>query len=331
MAFAAFALGLTAVAAYILISVKKGSPKLTLTLKIAASALVSATAVFAILDSGVLSAQIWLAILFYAFISVTFLFFIAGDTILEITKNLVSSEKLTVDKDVRCKMEDGRCEDVDLDKREEIKDKRDGINIIRQMRNEENEANCGININNTNHLPSSILHLTSNSHLPSSILHLPSNNPSHLPSNILLPVSLILIALASAMYVVTFMSIGLAEPKWWVFTFAPFVAALEYIVLRFKFKCDFKGCHAIILIYFTAISLTVLMALEMLIWGATFHPTYTPAFHIMVFVGASLVATSGGYLCKTLFSDKNHKPHIVLRYLTYYAGQFLIALSFLFL
>jgi len=79
---------------------------------------------------------------------------------------------LTVDKDVRCKMEDGRCEDVDLDKREEIKDKRDGINL-----------------NNTNHLPSSILHLTSNSHLPSSIFHLtsnsylPSNNPSHLPSN----------------------------------------------------------------------------------------------------------------------------------------------------
>jgi len=51
------------------------------------------------------------------------------------------------------------------------------------MRNEENEANCGININNTEHLPSSIFHLPSNnpSHLPSSILHLPSN--SHLPSN----------------------------------------------------------------------------------------------------------------------------------------------------
>jgi len=99
-------------------------------------------------------------------------------------------------KDVRCKMEDGRCEDVDLDKREEIKDKRqkikdkrDSINTIRQMRNEENEANCGINLNNTEHLPSSILHLPSNSHLPSSILHLPSNSYLPSPSTVNRPLS----------------------------------------------------------------------------------------------------------------------------------------------
>jgi len=55
------------------------------------------------------------------------------------------------------------------------------------MRNEENEANCGININNTEHLPSSIFHLPSNSYLPSKSHQQPvANNRQKVDYNFLL-------------------------------------------------------------------------------------------------------------------------------------------------
>ena len=147
----------------------------------------------------------------------------------------------------------------------------------------------------------------------------------------LITAGMVMFTLAHIGFSTALLAGGLAQMTWWVAVFTPLTAVAMYAVARFALKCDFKGYHASALAYSAALNLTLFLSLETLIWGATFNYTDVPVFQIMLFSGVFLFWLSDAILCQTLFGGKDSKLYIAANHATYYAGQFLIAFSVLFM